>query len=144
MSKFKVGDKVKRLLSSSILEAGGVYTVSGVCLEGWVTLQGKEAHGQFNPKYFALVEDTSNYYKHYDVVIAWMQGREVQYQRNDGGWVNISNSGQRETIPAFVESKCYRLKPEHCPKETKLTSLVSKLEEQLKEAQEQLKEMRNE
>lgn len=145
MNKFKVGDKVRRVggPDTKNVKIGGVYEVTStgpdsICLDVSLGVN-------FLSRNFELVkEDTSNYYKHYDMVIAWMQGKGVQIKCTDGTWSDISKVSCRTTVPAFHKSTCYRIKPEPCPKEDKLTSLVSKLEEQLKEAQEQLKEMRNE
>ncbi len=152
MNKFKVGDKVKRTdmdftyVEPSVAKrfgAGEVFTVLDISsCTGSMKLS--EIPNSWSQKRFSLAEDTSNYYKHYDLVIAWMQGREVQYQRDDGKWSTLHTSDKSLVVPPFHKPSEYRIKPEPCPKEDKLTSLVSKLEEQLKEAQEQLKEMRNE
>ena len=62
MSKFKIGDKVKRTHSSSTLfPAGSVGAVTSVCEEtGWISVDniGTPSDGHpFYPEYFELVEE---------------------------------------------------------------------------------------
>ena len=152
MSNFQVGDRVQRTDSdlkhtepdiAGRFMSGEVFTVVGVLGTHNIKLSGLPY--TWSKCDFSLVsEDTSKYYKHYDIVIAWMQGKTVQVKSGDGVWTTLSNPVKRETVPYFSKRNCYRVKPETCPKEGKLKSLVNKLEEQLKEAQGQLKELRNE
>tara|TARA_B100001063_G_scaffold227047_2_gene237156 strand:- start:5332 stop:5772 length:441 start_codon:yes stop_codon:yes gene_type:complete len=145
MSDFKVGGKVRRVdgLDTHFMKKGCVYTICEISALGDLCFEEHSKPRWYNKHYFTTVEDTSNYYKHYNVVIAWMQGKEVQTKCTGDTWASLRNAAESSVLPAFNISDSYRIKPESCPKEAKLTSLVSKLEEQLKEAQEQLKEMRN-
>ena len=48
------------------------------------------------------------YNKHYDLILAWANGAEVEYYRNYGDykiWVNCTN-------PVWDENREYRIKPE--------------------------------
>lgn len=144
MSDFKVGDKVERTggTDCEYMVMCCEYVVSRVTSTGWLMFP--HSNRSFNPRYFTLVEDTSNYYKHYDIVIAWVQVKVIQFKDNRGDWATFETCNNSKSVPSFYTDYEYRIKPEPCPKEDKLECLVSKLEEQLKEAQGQLKELRNE
>jgi len=154
MSDFKVGDKVRRTdMDLSCVEpdiarrfmSGEVFTV--VDIVGTLNMKLSGLHYNWSKERFSLVEeDTSNYYKHYDIVIAWMQGKVIQVKDSIGKWLTVKNCHDKGVtmLPTFDKDFEYRIKPEPCPKEDKLECLVNKLEEQLKEAQGQLKELRNE
>ena len=49
-------------------------------------------------------------HKHYDVIVAWAEGKEVQRKRNDE-WEDWNE----KFSPAFYPDVEYRIKPEHKP-----------------------------
>jgi hypothetical protein len=48
-------------------------------------------------------------HKHYDVIVAWANGEEIQYEHK-GSWININDPDWYETIN-------YRIKPKRVKKE---------------------------
>ena len=152
MSNFKVGDKVVRTdMDLRYVEpdiarrfmSGEVFTVVDVV--GTLNIKLSGLHHNWSKDRFSLIEEAkSKYYKHYDIVIAWMQGKVVQFKGNSGKWQTLETLSNSKSVPSFYTGYEYRIKPEPCPKKDKLECLVNKLEEQLKEAQGQLKELRNE
>jgi len=52
----------------------------------------------------------SNRHKHYDCIIAWAEGKEIQFYDKyyNRGWVDID-------IPTWFEDHQYRIKPEQKP-----------------------------
>lgn len=153
MSEFKVGDRVVRTnmdlthVAPDVAKrfmSGEVFTVVDVVgTKGDIKLAGLR-HNWSQNRFSLVSEDTSNYYKNYDIVIAWMQGKTIQLLDSGGVWRDRADASVASRLPAFNKGVEYRIKPEPCPKEDKLECLVNKLEEQLKEAQGQLKELRNE
>ena len=56
-------------------------------------------------------ENKMTKHKHYELIIAWANGAEIEYYRNykdDKIWVNCTN-------PVWDENREYRIKPEHKP-----------------------------
>ncbi len=131
MNKFKVGDTVRRISKSRLLVLGGVYEVEGLSeSDGWVQLKGQTDH--FDPSKFELVEDTSKRHPHYDVIIAWAKGAEIEYKTNDGGW-------SRYLTYAFPPALTFRVKPQTNSEKEKLVSLISDMSKKLEEAKARLK-----
>ena len=64
MSKFKVGDSVKKR-------------------EG-------ESETFLSSKNLQLAEDTSKYHKHHDLIIQWAKGAEIEYGDYQGDWENAA------------------------------------------------------
>lgn len=136
MSKFKVGDKVVRVQENSLLVTGSVYTVQSLTSTDWVRLVGVVGHS-FNPDNFELVEDTSKRRPHYDLIIAWANGAEVEckyYPTND--WTSVNN-------PSWLGHFEYRIKPTN-PEKEKLEQLISDMDKQLTDAKNRLKEIAGE
>jgi len=49
-------------------------------------------------------------HKHYDYIVAWAEGKEIQVYRRDDGWIN-------DNSPSWHFSEEYRIKPEStCPR----------------------------
>jgi hypothetical protein len=50
-------------------------------------------------------------YPHDEMVRAWLDGKDVQWQDIDGTWVNLSPPDVVKKMPIFHPSSKYRLKP---------------------------------
>lgn len=134
MSKFKVGDKVKRVSDSHLLVVGEVREVVVVEADGWLRLEGYGGKA-FDPLYFELAEDTSKRRPHYDLIIAWANGAEIQCLQMDT-WYDREN-------PTWGEGAVYRVKPTN-PEKEKLEQLISDMDKQLTDAKNRLKEIAGE
>lgn len=119
---FKVGDKVKRY---SPEHSHG--NTAGVDVEDiywhddhecyYLTINGESGYDAI---YYQIVdsakdklnEDTSNWYPHHDLIIAWAKGAEIEYWDDFfEDWLHVSN-------PAWGSSLKFRIKPEEPKKET--------------------------
>jgi hypothetical protein len=68
----------------------------------------------------ALSLDTSNYHVHYDVIIAWAKGAEIEYFSSVFGWRDAKN-------PCFSKEIKYRVKLPLTPTQLRIKELESEL-----------------
>ena len=55
-------------------------------------------------------------HKHYDCIVAWAEGKEIQYRRNDRLYYHdYWQDFEKEHPPTWFESFEYRIKPEPKP-----------------------------
>jgi hypothetical protein len=123
MSKFKVGDRVKKLNGEALHYGYSVHRVHSI--EGdkiWFV----ESRTWLSSKCLQLAEDTSKYHKHYDLIIQWAKGAEIEYEDYNGDWENA-------TSPSWSTCKEYRIKPKP-PKPPKTDKeRIAELEARVKE-----------
>tara|TARA_R110000744_G_scaffold13188_1_gene38639 strand:- start:43 stop:435 length:393 start_codon:yes stop_codon:yes gene_type:complete len=104
MSKFKTGDRVRR--KDGTCFSNGDLEVTVRCLEETkVWLQESDSWTLGN--HLKLVEDTSAYHVHHDLVIAWAKGAEIEYySEHYVGWKLVT-----ETYQTWHKDVRYRIKP---------------------------------
>jgi hypothetical protein len=123
MSKFKVGDRVEQLDGKPFSSGYSVHRVHSI--EGdkiWFV----ESRTWLSSKCLQLAEDTSKYHKHYDLIIQWAKGAEIEYEDYNGDWENA-------TSPSWSTCKEYRIKPKP-PKPPKTDKeRIAELEARVKE-----------
>lgn len=124
MSKFKVGDEVLGIFGT---HKGQLRIVSRETRNsGWLQFVG-EGRRNFNPACWELVEeDATKRRPHYDIIIAWAKGAEVEIC-SSGSWYTIST-------PNFDRCCKYRVKED--PKQSEIKSIreeMDKLASRLKE-----------
>lgn len=135
--KFKVGDKVKRIGSSRVLDVGGTYEVAEVCAEGWLVIKGYPHSGEFDPSLFAFAEEVPSRRPHYDLIVAWANGAEIEIKGGASGkWKSCPT-------PSFIPAYEYRIKPQPNPEVEKLNKLIEDMDKQLSDAKKRLKEITN-
>ena len=79
MSKFRVGDRVKRRNGKHFYGGYSVHTVDSI--EGdkiWFVESRTWLSSKFLQLAFGHPEDTSKYHKHHDLIIQWAKGAEIQ------------------------------------------------------------------
>lgn len=120
MSKFKVGDKVRRIAQSvSWCPLGYEATV----LTGYEYEDVLGSKAFIHDPQWELVEYTSNYHKHHDLIIQWAKGAEIEY---------YSTAFERwglDTTPSW-KGVSYRIKP-NPPKTDK--ERIAELEDRVQE-----------
>lgn len=126
MREFKVGDAVTCIRGP---HKGERKIVKEICdKHRWIQLKG-EGFRTFNPACWELVaEADSKRRPHYDIIIAWANGAEVE-TRSCGGvrWVGM-------ITPTFAKDRQYRVKED--PKQSEIKSIreeMDKLASRLKE-----------
>ena len=108
MSKFKVGDKVRRVkLSQHIIifagmGVGEVDVVTRVLIE---TMDLEKYGVGHNMDYFELVEDTSKHHEHHDLIIQWAKGAKIEY------YSTTFDEWLADDCPSWKTSASYRIKP---------------------------------
>lgn len=128
MSKFKVGDKVRRIAGAALsCPIGSVQTVEGFDYDGDLILKGLGDLG-YCARYFSPLYPNPPH-KHAELIKAWADGAEIEeYWETDDDW-----GWERNLFPDWYESTSYRIKPnEPTPKE----KAQAKLEELMKQAEE--------
>lgn len=123
MHKFKVGDTVRRV---DTMSGSGIYAGMPVGAEDVVTgLAGATLTlAKFGAGHsvvcFELV-DTGKRRPHYDLIIAWANGAEIQMKRErDGKWIDREN-------PAWDPAVEYRIKPDNSAKIAELEKQIENL-----------------
>jgi hypothetical protein len=136
MSKFKVGDKVKRITNGSKgMIKGNIYTISDITCEHNLYFKELPSHLCWIASQFELVkEDTSKHHVHHDLIIAWAKGAEIECKKAIYGWTKVDT-------PKWQPDCKYRIKPEPCPEKEELTSIIADMKEQLAEATKRLEEL---
>lgn len=114
MSKFKVGDKVRRIAGTYAgMLVGNTATILGITVPGQCQKPGLDltyfGDGHNPDKFELVVEDKSKFHKHHDLIIAWAKGAKIQ----------VLSVGATEwadaTRPNWSTLCKYRIKPEHKP-----------------------------
>lgn len=136
MSKFKVGDKVRK-----VKEGTAVYPVG---YEGEVTeivdtrlyLDRKMINSR--DEYWALVEDKDKYpngkHPHHDVILEYAKGAEVEFQLSRSNrWAPIEGEE-----PRFCRNLKYRVKPQQDPAVQAAKKKIEQAEQMLREANDEL------
>ena len=54
-------------------------------------------------------------HKHYDVIVAWLEGKDVQYRRGADEWKDCSPHTSKCFVPDFQRTCEFRIKPEPKP-----------------------------
>ncbi len=134
-TEFKVGDKVRRIEcdfannthSIKVGDVGYVSKVShcGIGVEGYGT--------GFSPYLFELVEDV---YPHYDVVTAWMEGKDVEILGPSGCWVVYGS--KVDFVPPFWKDEEYRIKPEESDEEKARKKEISDIQAEMTKLNERM------
>jgi len=65
----------------------------------WIIVEKIPEHEQHKP-------DNTNRRKHADLIHAWAEGADIQFQRKDGTWDNVILN-----MPTWSEKETYRIKP---------------------------------
>ena len=120
MSKFKVGDKIRRAAQVTNYAPLG-YEATVLRDYMYVDLYGGEVR-IIDPQW-ELVEDKSKYHKHHDLIIQWAKGAEIEYADYQGDWENAAT-------PTWSVYREYRIKPTP-PKTDK--ERIAELEARVKE-----------
>lgn len=131
--KFEEGKKFLCVKSSDWFAEGDVLTVER-SLHGRIVFKetGDTVFGSY-----ALCEYLVNYKEkrpHYDLIIAWANGAEIQVKEiGSGRWLDREN-------PQFAEHLKYRIKPTESEKDLK----IGELQKKAKEIQEELEKLKGE
>ena len=140
MSKFKVGDRVKRVGGNNYPEngvfLGGEYIVNRSRPTGWINLSGVGGDlCWWDSSYFELVEPQypNPPHKHRDLIIAWANGAGVEYFSTAHGevWVETKD-------PCWDTILNYRIKPTKSAKDIEIEQIQAEMEK-LKERLEKVK-----
>jgi hypothetical protein len=114
LSKFKVGDKVRRIfgLQTSSFDSHFVkdkeYTVT-YAGRHTIEVSGTTIGGHsYMIEAFELVpEDTSSYHKHHDAIVVWAKGASIQYYAvSSDRWIDCDGNK-----PGWHKDVQYRVKP---------------------------------
>lgn len=136
MSKFKVGDKVKRVIpwqGTTNRPLGYVGYVTAVLSTGDICVDEEGV----TSSHWKLEEDTSKRRPHYDLIIAWANGAEIECRfSSNTSWSSIKN-------PGWLENFEYRIKLIN-PEERELEQHISDMYKQLADAKKRLKEIAGE
>lgn len=126
MCKFKVGDRVVRVGGfETHPKIGAVCVVSFTTPYGRIGLMGYDGRDTWDSNDFELAPDTSKRRPHYDLIIAWANGAEIQWFNTEiGEWQDM------KTL-SWAEHHQYRIKPN--PKDEALEA-AKKAFEQAEEA----------
>ena len=128
---------------SWFLKNDEIYTVRSV-KEEMEVLKIEEAmdeyqHHEYDYCWFEPVENIDRF-AHYDLVIAWMNGEDVEYQNPySEKWIPINNVQDSDRLPRFHIDREYRITPKKTEKQLQIEeieSTIEKLKEQLKELKE--------
>lgn len=129
MSKFKVGDRVKRVSLNKLIRDSfnGMRiddedVVTGIAGDRSISLKNYGAGHSVD--YFELVEDKSKHHKHHDLIIAWAKGAEIEY------YSTIFNCWEEISKINWLDNYEYRIKPP-APKTDK--ERIAELEARVKE-----------
>ena len=123
MSKFKVGDRVKKLDGKPFSSGDYVHTVDSIEGDKIWFVESKTWLSSGLQLAFGHPEDTSKYHKHHDLIIQWAKGAEIESLDYNGDW-------GRTATPAWSAFTAYRIKPTP-PKTDK--ERIAELEAKVKE-----------
>lgn len=142
MCKFKVGDKVT-IIKGCSYEHGTFnnpsHGVVGVVTEVVdkttrrlnIRVSWPNGKNSYKESDLEFAEDAAKRRPHYNLIIAWANGAEIQAFTTGGDWMTIA-------APAFQEGVKYRIKPQE-PTEVELAlAKVKEAEESLNKAKEYL------
>jgi hypothetical protein len=88
MSKFKVGDRVKKLDGKPFSSGDYVHTVDSIEGDKIWFVESKTWLSSGLQLAFGHPEDTSKYHKHHDLIIQWAKGAEIEfYSETFYGWL---------------------------------------------------------
>ena len=129
MSKFKVGDRVRKENGKTFSNGELVLTVSMVEKDGTIWFAETDSH---LPCHFLTL---SNVYpkpphKHRDLIIEWANGADIQVMYH-GNWVD-------QFDPDWEDSWEYRIKPQKSERDIEIENIQKQMDE-LKERLEKLK-----
>ena len=134
MSKFKIGDKVRKVSNgTSTYPIGyeGIVNSAGVnCLY----VDGKGASSR--SEYWELVEDKDKYpngkHPHHDIILEYAKGAELEFfSESSGKWMTTLS-------PAFAKDTLYRVKPQQDPAVQAAKKKIEQAEQMLREANDEL------
>jgi hypothetical protein len=133
MSKFKVGDKVKRVGHTWLLAGQGeIYTVSWT--DDWAISLEEIPGRDYDPDFFELMKEGIKYpnppHKHAELIKAWADGAVIE-QFCDGitCWMQCWN-------PLWKENSTYRIKPSKTEQELQLEKLEATVRDTLAQIEE--------
>lgn len=154
-TEFKVGDKVRIIATERQLKdfscnphmkPGGVHEIGKVYSPGVYLLKGFNTQKSVRAEFIEKVK----LHPHHDIIIAWLEGKEVEYRHNDRDkWSGIYASGvkgfvnRNGCLPSFYPKYQYRIKSETTPAEIELKELqsqINKLTEQAEKLAKTIKE----
>lgn len=105
MSKFKVGDRVKRVARSDVLKVGQVYTVESFSHSGMLRIGGYTA--DFDADCFELVKDNETVRKEITDAVNMLEHFKIW--RNMHGYIGEGKSHQGYPLNVFLD-KFYPIK----------------------------------
>ena len=118
-TKFKAGDKVRRIATSYGLQKVGDESIV-VSLAGTLgTLVFKNDHTTYDPKHYELVEDTTKHHPHHDLIIAWAKGAKIEYL--------CGTTWYRTYQPNWCTATIFRIKPEKTPLQLEFETLEQQM-----------------
>lgn len=128
MSKFRVGDKVRRVKDNYCgMEVGDEDTVVAV---KDTSVELKRNGNGHSPSSLEIVEDTSKHHVHREAIIAWANGAEIEYKLQPiSKWLPSS-------APSFRKEFLYRIKPEETSNQRKIREALETIEELKKQVEE--------
>ena len=139
MSKFKVGDKVRRIFSGHLQhKVGSVNVVSGISFGNGLLFGDKGFGCSYDADYYELVEETIDLTKldkpYKDLSIeekvglfeAELRGEVIEFKGLFNEWKTTSIAHDRE---GYIYNGKYRVQPKPTENELKKISLLEKMEE---------------
>ena len=135
MSKFKIGDKVRKVSNGTItypIGYEGIVNSAGVnCLD----VDGKGASSR--SEYWELVEDKDKYpngkHPHHDIILEYAKGAEIEMTR-----VGAIGKWRMVPRPVFHPDHKYRVKPQQDPAVQAAKKKIEQAEQMLREANDEL------
>lgn len=130
MSKFKVGDVVRRIGGCDSLPVGSVCTVKEVLGRSVIV---EETPQKYSTEFFELVRHAypNPPHKHAEIIKAWADGAEIEVYFSHNGWFSVSQ-------PSWSKGVKYRIRPAN-PNADK----IAELEKTIDQAKKQLQELKN-
>ena len=122
MSKFKVGDRVRRINSEfNDLKVDSISEVESISLCGHLSLKGFQ--GVFDKKNFEFANEYPNPpHKHAELIKAYADGAEIEYY-NLTRWVDTDE----KHAPKFNKDIEYRIKPQKSDKDIEIERIESEM-----------------
>lgn len=129
MSKFKKGDRVRRVNGKNFASGDAVVTVDRI-------VEGRRVYFAETGTWLWTDEIVPSYpnppHKHAEIIKAWADGAEIQINDGAGKWITWQN---RDSCPGFNPAVGYRIAPTNpnADKIVEIETTISKLQQQVKE-----------
>ncbi len=132
MSKFKVGDRVKRANGGAFSNGEYVLTVKPACTRIPNLVWFEETNTKLHEELVVLVNPYPNApHKHAELIKAWADGADIQ-SRSSSIWITHER-------PQWVETTEYRIKPSKSDKELQ----IEKLEQQARDLADEISKLKD-